>query len=499
DRLGNDHPESARAMAWRAVPRRRRDPGGQADHAGGRLRRPVLGRRACGPGVPRPRPPWLSTRWMDRGGQRAARADAADRESRRAEHDPARVPVEPCARGCDVHGAHVDPGDRTSRPSGGGEARRAGGAARGDPADGRRRGRDPLARGQHWLDGAEGRQSAALRRGAARPLEARRATGGRSATLGDRARARPGTTGDRLKAFVTGASGFLGHALCAELGSRGQEAAVLVRRPGSEPEGTDAVHGDLSDAATLTSAFEQIRPDCVIHLAAEIATQRNAGKIDEVNVEGTRRLLSACTSVGGMRFMFISMVVTGDAGGDVLDETSTLPVETAYGRSKQEGEQLVRESRLPSIIIRPSHVYGPGGWYAEEIVKRLRQPGRMVVLGRGHNWWDVVRVEDVATACVTAAERAPDGALYHVVDDRPIRYYEFVALTAQALGVAPPRHVPIWLARLVAGGDPVRAVTRSARSSNARIKSELDWEPRYPAAQEGGADAVARLAGGASA
>jgi nucleoside-diphosphate-sugar epimerase len=54
--------------------------------------------------------------------------------------------------------------------------------------------------------------------------------------------------------------------------------------------------------------------------------------------------------------------------------------------------------------------------------------------------------------------------------------------------------VPIWLARLVAGGDPVRAVTRSARSSNARIKNELGWEPRYPAAHEGVPDAVARIA-----
>jgi nucleoside-diphosphate-sugar epimerase len=298
-----------------------------------------------------------------------------------------------------------------------------------------------------------------------------------------------------LKAFVTGASGFVGHAVCAELGSRGHEVSVLVRRPGSEPAGTVAVHGDLSDGASLTSAFERIRPGCVIHLAAEIATQRNAAKIDEVNVEGTRRLLSACSSVGGMRFIFVSTVVTGDAGGEILDETTTLPVQTAYGRSKQEGEQLVRASGLPSIIIRPSHVYGPGGWYAEEIVKRLRAPGRMVVLGRGHNWWDVVRVEDVATACVAAAERALDGALYHVVDDRPIRYYEFVSLTAQALGVGPPRHVPVWLARLVAGADPVRAVTRSARSSNARIKNELGWEPRYPAAQEGVPDAVSRIRG----
>ena len=92
-----------------------------------------------------------------------------------------------------------------------------------------------------------------------------------------------------------------------------------------------------------------------------------------------------------------------------------------------------------------------------------------------------------------AAERAPDGALYHVVDDEPIRYYEFVALTAQALGVGPPRRVPVWLARLVTGRDPVTAVMRSARSSNARIKQALGWEPRYPTAEVGVPDAVWRI------
>jgi nucleoside-diphosphate-sugar epimerase len=146
------------------------------------------------------------------------------------------------------------------------------------------------------------------------------------------------------------------------------------------------------------------------------------------------------------------------------------------------------------VIIRPSHVYGPGGWYAEEIVKRLEQPGRFVVIGSGQNWWDVVRVEDVASACVQAAERAPDGALYHVVDDEPIRYLDFVALTAQALGVGAPRRIPAWLARRVAGGDPVAAVIRSARSSNARIKRELGWAPRYASAREGVPDAVGRIA-----
>ena len=298
-----------------------------------------------------------------------------------------------------------------------------------------------------------------------------------------------------MKVLVTGASGFLGHAVCAELRDRDHEVVALVRRPGSEPPGTSAAHGDLSDGESLASVLATARPACVVHLAAEIASQRDADRIAEVNVEGTRRLLEACAAAGRPRFLFASTVVTGDAEGALLDEDTQLPVETAYGRSKQEGEQLVRDSGLDGVIIRPSHVYGPGGWYAEEFVKRLKQPGRFAVIGSGENWWDVVRVEDVASACVDAAERAPGGSLYHVVDDEPIRFYDFVALTAEALGVGSPRRIPAGLARLVAGRDPVQAVIRSARSANGHIKKELGWAPRFPSARVGVPDAVARLAG----
>lgn len=296
-----------------------------------------------------------------------------------------------------------------------------------------------------------------------------------------------------MRAFVTGSSGFLGHAVCAELLAREHRVVALVRRPDSHPPGTEPVAGDLSDSGALERSLGEAEPEVVIHLAAEIATQRDGSKIDEVNVAGTRRLLEACRAAGSPRFVFASTVVTGDAGGRVLDEESPLPVQTAYGRSKQVGEELVRESGLPHAIVRPSHVYGPGGWYVQEVVGRLRQPGRFAVIGSGANLWDVVHVEDVATACVSAAERAPAGALYHVVDDEPIPYYDFVALTASALGVGPPRRIPAWVARLAAGEGPIRAVTRSARSSNARIKSELSWSPRFPSAREGVPDAVSQL------
>jgi nucleoside-diphosphate-sugar epimerase len=302
-----------------------------------------------------------------------------------------------------------------------------------------------------------------------------------------------------MRVLVTGASGFIGGVLCEKLRQRGHDVAALVRHPGSEPTGTRALPGDLRDSRGLADALTAGRPDCVIHLAAEIASQRSQRKLREVNVTGTKRLVEACLGVAGSdagagpRLVFSSTVVTGEAHGALLTEDEPLPVQTPYGLSKQQGERLVLQSGLPAVVIRPSHVYGPGGWYANELIPRLRQPGRFAVIGRGQNLWDVVHVDDVATALVLAAEDAPAGSIYHVADDEPVSFYEFMALTAHELGVGPPRRIPVAVARLVAGGNAVDAVVRSARSSNAKIKRELSWRPRFATAREGVVDAVARM------
>jgi nucleoside-diphosphate-sugar epimerase len=259
------------------------------------------------------------------------------------------------------------------------------------------------------------------------------------------------------------------------------------------------VQGDLSDASSLSRALAAERPQCVFHLAAEIASQRNQRKVQNVNVEGTARLLDACRELAGSeaagapRLVFASTVVTGDAHGALLSEDTPLPVQTPYGRSKQEGERLIGESGLPAVIVRPSHVYGPGGWYVHELIAHLRAPGRLAVIGRGENLWDVVHVDDVVNALVMASELASPGSTYHVADDEPITFYDFMALTARAIGVGPPRRIPAALARLVAGRNAVSAAVRSARSSNAAIKRDLGWKPRFPTAREGVPDAIARL------
>jgi nucleoside-diphosphate-sugar epimerase len=295
-----------------------------------------------------------------------------------------------------------------------------------------------------------------------------------------------------MRVLVTGASGFIGHAVCDELRQRGHVPVAMVRRPGSEPPNCEAVIGDLS--GPVGEAVAAARPDAVIHLAAEIASQRSEEKLRAVNVDGTRRLLDACLALpAAPRFVFVSTVVTGEADGRVLTPGEPLPVTTPYGRTKQEGEALALGSGLPAVVVRPSHVYGPGGWYAEEMVKRLESRGRFAVIGRGDNLWDVVRAEDVASALVLAAERGDPGAVYHCADDEPVTYFDFMKLTADALELGAPRRIPAWLARLAAGRHVVEAVVRSARSDNSRLKDELGWSPRYPSSAVGVPDAIARL------
>jgi nucleoside-diphosphate-sugar epimerase len=301
-----------------------------------------------------------------------------------------------------------------------------------------------------------------------------------------------------VRVLVTGASGFIGRMTCAELRSHDHQVGALVRTPGSEPAGTRAHEGDITDASSVANAIDSAQPDAVLHLAAETAATRDTDRVELVNVGGTRNVVQAATGAGVERFVFCSTVVTGNAHGETLTEESTLPVDTVYGRSKQRGEDIVRESGLRSAIVRPGHVYGPGGWYESEFVKRLQQPGRFAVIGKGDNWWDVVRVEDVAAGLVLALEKAGDGRVYHVADDQPITFYDFVALTADALGVGKPRRLPVAAAKLVAGDDPIKAVTRSAKTSNERIKRELGWAPRYPSARVGVPDAVNRITGGVS-
>jgi nucleoside-diphosphate-sugar epimerase len=101
------------------------------------------------------------------------------------------------------------------------------------------------------------------------------------------------------------------------------------------------------------------------------------------------------------------------------------------------------------------------------------------IVGDGGGVWSWVHLDDAASAAVLALEH--DGAgIYNVVDDDPAPVREWLPVLAQAVGAKPPRHLPVWLARLLAGEFVVVLSTEARGASNAKAKRELGWTPRYP-------------------
>ena len=95
-----------------------------------------------------------------------------------------------------------------------------------------------------------------------------------------------------------------------------------------------------------------------------------------------------------------------------------------------------------------------------------------------------LQIGDAAAATVAAIERGAPG-VYNVVDDDPAPVSEWLPALAEAVGAKPPRRVPRWLGRLIAGGAAVMMITEQRGASNAKAKRELGWEPRYPSWRQG--------------
>jgi nucleoside-diphosphate-sugar epimerase len=115
----------------------------------------------------------------------------------------------------------------------------------------------------------------------------------------------------------------------------------------------------------------------------------------------------------------------------------------------------------------------------EPVLKR-----QFPIIGDGGGFSSWIHLDDAAAATVLAVEH--DGpAIYNVVDDEPAPVREWLPVLAQALGAKPPRHFPVWLARLVAGEAAVVMGTTARGASNEKAKRELGWTPRYPSWRNG--------------
>ncbi len=115
-----------------------------------------------------------------------------------------------------------------------------------------------------------------------------------------------------------------------------------------------------------------------------------------------------------------------------------------------------------------------------EALRRRKFP----LVGDAGGFWSFVQIADAAAATVAVVEGAGRG-IYNVVDDEPAPVSEWLPAVAAAVDAKPPRHVPAWLARLLAGKAGVVMMTEVRGASNTKAKRELGWQPRFASWRQG--------------
>ena len=263
--------------------------------------------------------------------------------------------------------------------------------------------------------------------------------------------------------LVTGASGFLGRAVAADLVAAGHEVRTLQRRPSQVPGATDVL-GSVTDAALVARAVAGA--EGVVHLAAKVSLAGDPGEFRAVNVEGTRGMLDAAERAGVSRFVQVSSPSVAHAGtalaGVAAEPASPERARGEYARTKAEAEllALARDSAAMRVIaVRPHIVWGPGDTQlVERILDRARR-GRLPLLSGGTALIDSTYVDNAASGIAAALHRAgaAHGRAYVITNGEPRPVAELLAGICLAAGVRPPRwSVPAALGR--AAGTAIERV-----------------------------------------
>jgi 2-alkyl-3-oxoalkanoate reductase len=306
-----------------------------------------------------------------------------------------------------------------------------------------------------------------------------------------------------MKIFIAGASGAIGRPLVRQLLEAGHEVTGMTRREEAATEiraaGAKAVVCDVFDAAGVEAAVREAAPEVVVHALTSLPPRIDyrgkgdpLGATNRVRSEGTRNLLAAAKAAGTRRVVAESVAFLYAPEGEwVKDEEGPLfhgapaPFGGAVEALADLERQVTGADGIEGLILRYGWLYGPGTYFDRdgsqtEDVRRRRLP----IVGKGTGTFSFLHVEDAAAATVAAVERGAPGT-YNVVDDEPAPSREWVPVFAEAIGAKPPRHVPVWLARIAAGKAAAAMAVGLRGASNAKAKRELGWQPRYPSWRQG--------------
>ena len=298
-----------------------------------------------------------------------------------------------------------------------------------------------------------------------------------------------------VRVFVAGGTGVIGRRLVPQLVARGHQVTATTTSAAKlgmlHQLGAAGVVMDGLDAISVGEAVAAARPDVIVNemtgLSKVHAGKPNLRKPDRffattnrLRCEGTDHLLAAAEATGVSHIVAQSFGAFNGIreGGWVKTEEDPL-YKAAETKAIEHLEDVV--IKAGGAVLRYGSLYGPGATDDQfKLVRRRLFP----LVGGGTGYFSWVHLDDAASATVLTVEQQAKG-VFNIVDDEPAPVSEWLPYLAQCAGAKPPRRLPKWLARLLAGEMVVGMMTEGRAFSNAKAKRELGWDLRYPSWRQG--------------
>ena len=280
--------------------------------------------------------------------------------------------------------------------------------------------------------------------------------------------------------FVTGATGYIGHAVVGELAAAGHAVTGLVRSDARAEQvrrlGARAVVGDISDPVTYRRHAEE--HDALVHTAFDYGPGGGPAA-DRIAVE---TLIAAAARDGRKRSLVYTsgIWVLGATGRAPAFEGAPTDHPAALVAWRPEHERLVLEAgvhHLASAVIRPGIVYGGRGGLVGSYFESAEKEGAATYVGDGSNRIPMIHLEDLARFYARVIEHRASG-VFHAVDGNGVQLAEVARAASEAAGSGgATRSVPIEQARQTLG--PFADCLALDQLVESRRAAELGWRPEH--------------------
>jgi len=301
-----------------------------------------------------------------------------------------------------------------------------------------------------------------------------------------------------MRAFVTGASGFIGSHLVESLIETGWNVRALVHEsPLRRPGGIEAVRGDIRDPSPWKDTL--LGTDVLFHLAAALGfSQLSKDGFLEVNVRGTETLFRAAKDASVRKIVHVSSagVIGSVKKGLMAAEDYPPNPRNPYDRTKLEAERAAlrfAEEGMDLIVVRPGWAYGPGDRRTFKLVEAINR-GRFALVAADSGRQTPVYIDDLVRGLRLAAEKGRSGEIYHLTGKEVLTVREMASAIAEACGSRISKlALPKWFAvaaawvleKAYAPFGKEAPLNRSRLSfflhpkalSNEKARKELGFEP----------------------